>query len=273
MKKMIINYNNELETILLEYYTYLMNNCFDSDKSFDYIFSILELLEINPTYLKTISFDNSIKTQGIYIPEEKTIILNTSTIKACNSLGYINRQEMILSYFNLLFHEITHVFQKIYKENYYNDISKVLGISDNLKFLSNNGYDLYSLFPDEINANINASVILYNLGINNELIGNYKYLEKSLIYYLTLGLFHNKQIINSQLKYLHKLLLDIDFDEDFNFIDENDHLYLGLTKSEYIMNCLLNSYQTQNLCFDINGKGGFGYEQGNKQKKLCRLYE
>ena len=174
MKKMIINCNNGLKTIFLDYYLYLRYSDFESDKSFDYIFCILDLLEINLTYLKHISFSNSINSQGVYIPEKKSIILNPSTIKACNSLGYINRKEMILSYFNLLIHEITHVLQRIYKDNYYNDISKILKISDDLKFLSNNGYDLHSLFPDEMNANINASVFLYNLGIDNELIGNYK---------------------------------------------------------------------------------------------------
>ena len=95
-------------------------------------------------------------------------------------------------------------------------------------------------------------MFLYNLRNNDKLIDSTLYLEKQLIYYLTLGIFHNGKIINSQLKYLYNLLLNKDFDEKCESLTEMNRLCLGLTKSEVVMNNLINSYQTQHLCFDIN---------------------
>ena len=60
MEQLISNYNDELNFILLEYYLYLVDNNFESDKSFDYIFNILTFLKIDLTYLKKISLNRKV---------------------------------------------------------------------------------------------------------------------------------------------------------------------------------------------------------------------
>ncbi len=250
-----------------------MNQDIESSKSFDFIFNTLDSLNIPLEYLKKVTFDNASKSKSIYMYEERKIILNLSEIKACAYFGFINKQEMVLSFFNLLMHEIAHVIQKIYKENCNDDISGILKTAENLKFLSNNDYNLYYLFSDEIHANINAASFLYNFGKKNKLTDNYNYLEKSFVYYLTLGVISENIIINSQLKYLYNLLLGIDFQENYESLNEKDCIYLGLTKSKISMDSIIKSYQTQKLCIDIDGEGGLEYDRRNKPKKLCRFYE
>ena len=242
--------SSKIDNTFLEYYSYLMHNEIETDNSIDFVFSITDDLQIPHKYLKTFCFDYSLKSNGIYIPEEKKII-NTNKINACYKLNFYSREKMILSYFNLLLHELTHVYQKNYKDNYDDDKSTILQLSEKLKFLSNNDYYLYSLFPDEVNANITSSSYLYTFGKNNNL-EELKFLEKSLIYFLTLGIINSDNIINSQLKYLYKLILDTEYEENFNSLNDIETVSFGVTKSNSTMKKLIKSYQTQEMCFDID---------------------
>lgn len=251
MKSVVFKNAETLNKLFSDYYLYLMEHDIESKNSVDYIFYVLDYLNISSKYLKTFIFDNSITSNGIYIPEDKTIKMNISKIKGCLYLNYIDRNEYVLSYLNTLIHEITHVYQKLYKDNYKDDISNILRISEELKFLSNNDYNLYALFPDEIHSNFNSSIFLYNLEKENHISGKLDYLERSIIYYITTGMMLNGKIINSQLKYLYKLLLGIEYNEEFDSLDRIDRLYLGITKNKQDINDILKSYQTHKLCLNI----------------------
>ena len=251
MKTVLFKNDNELNNIFKDYYLFLLDNDFDSKRSFEFIFNILDYLTISSKYLQTITFDSNINSFGMFIPNKKTIIINFSKLKGCYYLNFIDKKELILSYLNLIIHEITHVYQKFYKDNFCDDFSEVLRISECFRLMSKDDFKLYYFFPDEIHANLNSSVYLYNLEKNNNLSNKLNYLEKRLIYYMTLGIIRNNQIINSQLKYLYKELLGIGFEEKFDSLKEIDCLYLGLTKSNQCLKKILKSYETQKLCFDI----------------------
>lgn len=256
MKSIVFENSDNLNEIFNNYYLYLLNNNFESDGSFNYIFDVLDCVNVSSEYLKSLSFDSMLKSNGIYIPESKKIILNIDKINACHTLGIRDKTECILLYFNLLIHELTHAYQHMYKCNYRDDVSKILIDSENLKFLSNNDYNFYSLFPDEVNANLNSSIYLYNFIKSHKDIDKLDFVEHILVYYLTLGLFNGNKEINSQIRYLYKELLGCDYEDKFCDFQEIDNIFCGLTKLSSTMKDLKNCYLTQKLCFDIKSEGG-----------------
>ena len=62
--------------------------------------------------------------------------------------------------------------------------------------------------------------------------------------------------INSQLKYLYKHLLNVDYEEKFDSFNQNEKIIYGVTKSDLTMEKIFESYRTQKLCLDIKMKGG-----------------
>ena len=77
MDKMFLCMDSELKKVLIDYYNFLTLNKTSDPKSIDYIFSIIDHFDINGKFLKTICFDGNISANGIYIPGDKKIILNT----------------------------------------------------------------------------------------------------------------------------------------------------------------------------------------------------
>lgn len=125
MSSILFKDNGELNSIIIDYYNYLLVNNFESEKSFDYIFYLLDNLNIYKDNVETLSFNNCLKSNGIYLSDNKKIVLYLSRINGCLNLGIKEKDEIVIAYLNLLFHEITHAYQKLYKENYNNEISEI----------------------------------------------------------------------------------------------------------------------------------------------------
>ena len=80
MNSILFKDNGELNSIIIDYYNYLLVNNFESEKSFDYIFYLLDNLNIYKDYVETLSFNNCLKSNGIYLSENKKIVINLSRI-------------------------------------------------------------------------------------------------------------------------------------------------------------------------------------------------
>ena len=106
--------------------------------------------------------------------------------------------------------------------------------------------------PEEVNANLISSFLIYQLSSQELNICCKHISEKIFIYFLSLGLFDEENNINSQLKYLFKVLLNKEYFEYFPNLNEIDKVIYGLTKQSQTMEFIKTSYQTQKLCFDIN---------------------
>ena len=170
--------------------------------------------------------------------------------------GYFNKSsKKIVEYLTLLLHEIIHCIQQEYIRNNSNFKKDILFSSEMFRFYSCNDIKLQPLFPDEINANLLSVLFINQLIKLLEKENLSRYCEKQLIYYLTLGLINNESI-NSQLKYLYKHLLNVDYEEKFDSFNQNEKIIYGVTKSDLTMEKIFESYRTQKLCLDIKMKGG-----------------
>ena len=110
MKKDIfeLDFNKHLNQILLEYYEYLIKtNSFFSRKSFDYIYSIVECLNIARSLLNKVVFNDNNLVNGIYLYDSKKICINISKFQE-----FLKKEKLIIEYFLILFHELNHVLQR-----------------------------------------------------------------------------------------------------------------------------------------------------------------
>ena len=245
MEKMLMNYNDELKIIFLDYQNYLTTNHISSHKSLGYIYDIINFYEINNKYIEKVEFDFRLKCRGVFIPNQKKIIINTAMLEAANHLGFITNEQMIIDYFCLLLHEINHILQFRYRDLINDDITFLLNISEFLKVYSQGkNNELHDLFSDEIDSNIRSAKLLYEIYKN-------KITEQNLIYFLTLSTIYKNKIINSQLNYLYTEILKTSFNEKFQNINS---LYYGLKKDEDLLQSIIDSYQTHKLCVDIDGE-------------------
>ena len=242
MEKMLMKYSDELKNIFLDYQLFLNANAIDSKKSIHYIFDIINYFEISKKYIEKIEFDNQLKCNGIFFPERKKIVLNTMPFEAATHLKFITFNQLILEYFCLLLHEINHVLQIRYRDLIDDDVTFLLNTSEFLKVYSlNKKNKFYDLFPDEIDSNIRASKLLYD-------INQCKLTKENLIYYLTLGTIYKNNIINSPIDYLYNEILNLNFEENLQNINS---IYYGLKKDDDLLQSILDSYQTHEICVDI----------------------
>lgn len=244
MDKMLMNYNPELERILTAYRSFLATNNINSLNSLDYIFEIINYYEISKKYLEKFEFNDSLKCNGVYIPEQRKIILNTSMLEGAHKLHFISFDQMIIDFFSLLLHEINHLLQFRYRDLVDDDIALVLNISEFLKQQSfTRKKEFHDLFPDEIDSNIRSSKLIYETEKSD-------IAEKNLVFYLTLSTFYKNRIVNSQIDYLYSQLFNTSFDESIHDINS---VYYGLEKERDLFQAIIDSYQTHELCVDIDG--------------------
>ena len=251
------NKNIILKQALKEYYIYLLNNEIYSNKSIDYVFEIIDSLNIEIKYLNNFTLDNNLKTDGVYLPNQKSIILNINPLLVSYHLKQLTKEQLILEYFTLLFHEINHTLQYKYQQEIKDDISNILNESNYLKTISlEKRRYLHDLFPDEIDSHLTSISFLYNFfQTNKELNINIKDIEPRIIYFLTLGIINKNIIINSQLNYLYKYLLNISYNKKYDNLSELDHIYYGLTKNTETMNNIIRSYKTKKLYLKLKKEG------------------
>ena len=245
MDKMLLCMDSELKKVLMDYYNFLTLNKTSDPKSIDYIFSIIDHFDINDKFLKTICFDSNISANGVYIPGDKKIILNTAKLEAACKLHFISHEQMIVDYLSLLLHEINHVLQFRYRYETTDEISRILDLSEFLKDCSHDNLKEYhNLFPDEIDSNIRSAKIIYEL--SGDTIS-----EINLVNYLMLSVMYRNIIIKSQIHFLYYFILNTDFNEIFENING---IFYGLPKNNEVMESIISSYQTQCLCIDIDNE-------------------
>ncbi|MGN1379212.1 MAG: hypothetical protein ACI4XR_02295 [Bacilli bacterium] len=244
MVKMLMNYNPELGRILTEYRNFLATNNINSLNSLDYIFEIINYYEISKKYFEKFEFNDSLKCNGVFIPEQRKIVLNTSLLDCAYKLHFISFEQMIMDFFSILLHEINHLLQFRYRDLVDDDIAFVLNISEFLKHQSSTRKkELHDLFPDEIDSNIRSSKLIYEVE-KSELA------EKNLVFFLTLCTIYKNRIINSQIDYLYEQLFKSKFDEEIGNINS---IYYGLEKDKDLLQAIVDSYQSHSLCVDIDG--------------------
>lgn len=258
-EKFDLIFSNNLNEILKSYYLYLLYNDIKAKNNVDYINYILENFNLQK-YVHNFSIENNLNSNGRFVPNINSIFINQNYLRKleiAQSLNFLNKEQIILEYFTLLFHEINHALQyKTMMELERSLITEILHISLFLKSVSNyNEFLFHNLFPDEINSNINSSLLVYsfvknnlnlNLDINNA--------EKNLIYYLSLGYINTEGVTFpcSQIKFLYSVLCNKDFCEDFYGLNDNEKIFYGFSKNAEFNKKIIKSYQTQKLCFDIN---------------------
>lgn len=166
-------------------------------------------------------------------------------LDAAYKLNFISYDQMIVDFLTLLFHEINHILQFRYRDIICDDITKILNISYHLKLSSFSKIKkIHDLFPDEIDSNIRASKVVYDT-IGNEIS------EQNLIYFLKLSILYNDKIIYSPLEFLYNDILGIHIDETFKNVNS---IYYGLRKTQGLVDAIIDSYQTHELCVDIDGE-------------------
>lgn len=245
MDKMFLCMDSELKKILIDYCNFLTLNKTSDLKSIDYIFSIIDHFDISNKFLETICFDSNISVNGLYIPDDKKIILNTAKLEAAYKLHFISHKQMVVDYFSLLLHEINHVLQFRYRHEITDEISRILGLSEILKDCSRGDLKKYhDLFPDEVDSNIRSAKVVYELGDDS-------ISEINLVNYLMLSVMYKNTIIKSQIHFLYHFILNVNFNETFK---NANRIFYGLPKDDEVMESIINSYQTQCLCIDIDNE-------------------
>lgn len=242
MDKILMTYCDELKKIYFDLYEHLKSNDLNSKKTMNFIFEIIKFYEISEKYFNRLEFDNNLKCKGVYLPEDRKIIFNISMLDAAYKLNFISLEQLAVDFYTLILHEINHLLQFRYKNLTFDNITKVLNISELLKCYLHKAKELHDLFPDEIDSNLRPSKVVYDI-IGNDLS------EQNLIYFLKLSMVYKNIIINSPLEYLHKYLLNEGFDKKFENINS---IYYGLRKNQDLFNAMMDSYQTQKLCVDID---------------------
>lgn len=180
----ISSYYNSLNKILFDYYKYLIDSLNLSDKkSKDYIFYIIDLFDLKKQ-IKNVNFNSNIDCSGYYYFGNKEIMINFDEMVKFCKLDIIDKPTLLIEYFTTLFHEMIHAMQYKTLINANNSIMvKMKKISMELKKLFFDNFALHHLFPDEREANIESSKILYNF-FRTYYIENFKDSEDNLLFYL-----------------------------------------------------------------------------------------
>ncbi len=245
---------NLLLPLINEYYLFLKNNSIYDERNFDYIFNFLNIFDIPINYINSFKFDENLPINGVYLKDKRQIILNLKKLIIAEKYKIINREILIIEYFILLFHEIIHVLQNIYCDNYNDNKSQILKTSFNLKKeFPQYIHKYHELYPDEVNSNFRSNLLVYSYLLqykNTSEITIWE--EKNLIQNISRSIITNSYIINSQIKYLYKIIINMAYEEKIYDFTQNDCVSFGVTKNDITLKNIIDSYQTQILCFDIN---------------------
>lgn len=183
----ISNCYDSLNKILFEYYKYLIDSLkLSNKKSKEYIFYIIELFNLKKE-IENVNFDSNLDCSGGYCFENKELIINFDDMVKFCKLDIIDRPTLLIEYFTTLLHEMIHAMQ--YKSLINDDeslMSKMKKVSIELKKIFFDNIVLHDLFPDEREANVESSKMLYNF-FRTSYIENFKNSEDNLIFYLVNG--------------------------------------------------------------------------------------
>ncbi len=246
----ISNYYDLLNKILSDYYKYLFDSLNLADKkSKDYIFYIVELFDLKKE-IEKINFDLKLDCSGYYYFDGKELMINFNEMIRFYKLDIIDKSTLLIEYFTTLFHELIHAIQ--YRILINNDESVMLQmkrISIELKRMLFDNITLHHLFPDEREANIESSKIIYNF-FKNYYIENFRNSEDNLIFHLgngylkTInGIYKNpiSIIYNEETKEIIKKHCDIKVLSDY------EKLLYGFELNGNLQNILETSKQTKTI--------------------------
>ena len=76
MERLVLANYDKIRLILKEYFNFLSNYSISNKKSLDYVLNIFEVSDLTNNYLNTISFNSTLKSNGIYDYYNKKIELN-----------------------------------------------------------------------------------------------------------------------------------------------------------------------------------------------------
>lgn len=195
--KKYISLSQCLNELLLKYWKILKfgeNN--DVINSLYLIYEIISALDLVDE-VKDISFGNDISyVGGYYNFEEKKLVLDIQKLLQVKYLSLITNENFAIEYLTILFHEIFHVIQYQYMNNY-NDylISVMKRLSINIKQNHALNLQLHDLIPDEREASIESAKLIYDFAQQNKFISIEECNEAAdnLRFYLTSGyLYRNK---------------------------------------------------------------------------------
>ena len=187
MNKIFNDKYNSLNKILFDYYKYLIDSLNLSDKkSKDYIFYIIELFDLKKQ-IKKVNFTSYADCSGYYYFINKELMINfDEMIKFCK-LDIIDKPTLLIEYFTTLFHEMIHAIQyRALTDDDGSIMIKMKKMSIELKKMFFDNIALHNLFPDEREANIESSKMLYNF-FRYYYIENFKNSEDNLLFYLGYG--------------------------------------------------------------------------------------
>lgn len=245
-----LEYSTELGVILLDYFNYLKENDVYSDKSFDYVFDIVDFLNIEKKYFAEMVFDEQLKSEGVFLPQEKKIKLNLKNILMLKKLKYLSVEEYILEYYTLLLHELNHLFHYRNKRESCDDVATLLRNCDIIRLKAGQKYrDFSKFFPDEIDSYLKSSKLVDKF-VEYNMIKDNNSSKNRLVYYLTFNIFNGNEIINSQYDYLKYILFN-EHCTNYHFSDEIQNVYYGLAKKDETINSLLDTYRSQELKIKI----------------------
>ncbi len=208
-------YDNRINAILLNYYLYIYEKDIVQIKNnFDYINQILKILNLK---VSDIVFKSNDESFGYFNNNSKVIFINIDSLIELYINNIISKEQLIIEYFNILFHEITHLIQDNLKSNNPGSIkTEINKISNNLKILAgkDRSHIYHNLFPHEREANIESARQVY-LFIKS----NYKHLKAirkkadyNLLFFLSLDATKdNKWLPFSTFNYLYKMIVGYDF--------------------------------------------------------------
>ena len=248
--------NNKTIELITELHKYLLNNNVVSNKTIEYLNYLVELLGIPKMYLNEIYYDYNETLGGMYISDKGKICINPSLISFIQMKKIMKFNQLFIEYLILIFHEINHALQNLYKKEYNDNVSNILLISDKIiNKYPNLILNCHDYIPNEIESNIISSLAVKKLLIDNNEF-NVNMLDNYIIKYLTLNLIKNNHFdIQSPIKKI-ELITNEEYEKYFNNTNELQIILFGLTKSIEMNQKIDESYQTKKLKLDLYEIGG-----------------
>lgn len=220
----ILCLNNNLNELVLDYFNYLKNNLdLSNKKNIDYIFNIIEMLDIKDNINKIIISSN-VGCNGYFNNQNKELVIDFNELVQYNKMGILKTNILLIEYFTVLFHELYHALQYKYLENNTSLlISKMKRLSILFKNTPNIDNQFHDLIPDEREASIESAKLVYNIFSNNLTDISKKEVEENLIFYLINGyaMINNKFLnpissINKNINGLKNLNINCNILNDYN---------------------------------------------------------
>ena len=241
----ILCLNNNLNELVLDYFNYLKNNLdLSNKKNIDYIFNIIEMLDIKDNINK-IMIGSNVGCNGYFNNQNKELVINFNELVQYNKMGILKTNILLIEYFTVLFHELYHALQYKYLENNTSLlISKMKRLSILFKKTPNIDNQFHDLIPDEREASIESAKLVYKIFSNDLTDISKKEVEENLIFYLINGyaMINNKFLnpissINKSINGLKNLNINCNILNDYNNLiygfPVKQDLYYKLMETRY----------------------------------------